>query len=880
MKSIIKPRVFRLASFIVFCLALLSCSGNEEFSSVLLLDKDWMIQSSAKTGMTGEDLSGSMGGLDGWFPAEVPSTVFGSLVKNGLYGNVFFGKNMENVDATEFHGSWWYRRSFRTGNPSSSTHILDFDGIIYRANIWLNGIQIASADTLKGAFRQFSINVTDLIRKDSENFLAFEVFPPAAGDLTVGFVDWNPEAPDRGMGIWREVRLRSSGDVSLRYPFVLTELDTANLDHADLTVTCEATNNSNKKSSGFVNVTIGDGISLKQKVMLSPGEKKLVEFTPEDYPELSIDNPRVWWTHDLGEPELYDMKVEFVTTGGVSDIVSARFGIRDISEYTFTKYGREHNGYILNGKKILIKGGGWVDQLFLMPDSVKLERQVEYVRHMNLNTIRPEGFWGNNHDLYNICDRQGVLIMTGWSCQWEWPEYCGKKECDDLYGCVQTPEEVALVAASWKDMIKWLRNHPSIFMWMTGSDMLPLPELEKKYIDILTADDPTRPMVTSAAMKKSTVSGWSGMKMEGPYEYVPPVYWYIDTLHGGAYGFNTETGPGAQVPPVESIREMIPEASLWPQDDTWEFHCGRNQFQTLDRYNNAMNERFGTPASLDEYCTKAQLLNYESIRPMFEAFQVNRYEASGIIQWMLNSSWPKLIWQLYGFDLLPNAALYGTRKALQPLQAIYDYGKNEIIVSNTSLQSHDNLNLKVRVFNLDMTEMLNRDILFDLGSDECKVVFSLPHNIDGLTKTYFLDLRITSDSSETLAINQYLLSTTKDEPDWDRTQWYYTPTKRQQDLRQINNLPDVKLNSDLKSENSGDKTGLSVVVENPSELLALSVELMILDAETGHFIAPVYLDDNYFSLLPGEKRTIKGYCYNSDLKGKSLKLKVSGLNLR
>ena len=293
-----------------------------------------------------------------------------------------------------------------------------------------------------------------------------------------------------------------------------------------------------------------------------------------------------------------------------------------------------------------------------------------------------------------------------------------------------------------------------------------------------------------------------------------------------------------------------------------------------------MNERFGTPASLDEYCTKAQLLNYESIRPMFEAFQVNRYEASGIIQWMLNSSWPKLIWQLYGFDLLPNAALYGTRKALQPLQAIYDYGKNEIIVSNTSLQSHDNLNLKVRVFNLDMTEMLNRDILFDLGSDECKVVFSLPHNIDGLTKTYFLDLRITSDSSETLAINQYLLSTTKDEPDWDRTQWYYTPTKRQQDLRQINNLPDVKLNSDLKSENSGDKTGLSVVVENPSELLALSVELMILDAETGHFIAPVYLDDNYFSLLPGEKRTIKGYCYNSDLKGKSLKLKVSGLNLR
>ena len=880
MKAILKLRnCLPAALFIIFVGTFVSCSGNNESPSVILLDKDWMIQSSAKAGMTGEDLSGSMGGLDGWFPAEVPSTVFGSLVKNGAYGDVFFGKNMENVDAAEFQGPWWYRRSFRTGSNPASTHILEFDGIIFRANIWLNGVKIASADTLEGAFRQFTINVTELIRKDSENILAVEVSPPAAGDLTVGFVDWNPEAPDRGMGIWREVRLRSSGDVSLRYPFVVTKLDTATLNHADLTVTCEATNNSDAKASGMVNVTIGDEIILKQKIRFSPGEKKLVTFTPEDYPELRIDNPRIWWTHDLGKPELYDMKVEFVTAGEVSDKVDTKFGIRDISDYTYRKYGREHKGYILNGKKILVKGGGWVDQLFLMPDSVKLERQIEYVRHMNLNTIRPEGFWGNNHDLYDICDRQGVLIMTGWSCQWEWPEYCGKKVCDDLYGCVQTPEEVALVASSWKDMIKWLRNHPSIFMWMTGSDMLPLPELERKYIEILAADDPTRPMVTSAAMKKSTISGWSGMKMEGPYEYVPPVYWYADTLHGGAYGFNTETGPGAQVPPVESIREMIPEASLWPQNDTWEFHCGRNQFQTLDRYNAAMNERFGKPADLEEYCQKAQLLNYESIRPMFEAFRVNTYDATGIIQWMLNSSWPKLIWQLYGFDLLPNGAFYGTKKALEPLQAIYDYGKNEILVSNSSLQGHENLNLKVRVFNLGMKELLARDIPFELGIDERKVAFSLPDNIRGLDMAYFIDLRITSGTGESLAINQYLVSTAKDELDWNRTLWYHTPMKKHQNLRQINNLPDVNLVSDLKSAHLEDKTELTMEVENPSEHLAFSVELMILDAETGRFIAPVYLDDNYFSLLPGEKRTIKGYCYNSDLNGKSLKLKVSGLNV-
>ncbi|HBC78780.1 MAG TPA: hypothetical protein DCZ51_09120 [Bacteroidales bacterium] len=417
-------------------------------------------------------------------------------------------------------------------------------------------------------------------------------------------------------------------------------------------------------------------------------------------------------------------------------------------------------------------------------------------------------------------------------------------------------------------------------MWMTGSDMLPLPELERKYIEILASDDPTRPMITSAAMKKSTISGWSGMKMEGPYEYVPPVYWYTDTLHGGAYGFNTETGPGAQVPPVESIREMIPPESLWPINDTWEYHCGRNEFQTLDRYNKAMNERFGAPASLDEYCTKAQLLNYESIRPMFEAFQVNRYDATGIIQWMLNSSWPKLIWQLYGFDLLPNGAFYGTKKALEPLQAIYDYGKNEIVVNNSSLQSYENLSLKVRVFNLGMKELLSRDIPFGLGINDRKVVLSLPDKISGLDKAYFIDLRITSGNPEPLAINQYLLSATKDEIDWNRTTWFYSPTKKQQNLLQINDLPDVKLVSDFIFTPANDKMNLTIELENPSDHLALSVELMVLDADSGHFIAPVYLEDNYFSLLPGEKRKIEGYCYIDDLVNKSLKLKVSGLNIK
>jgi exo-1,4-beta-D-glucosaminidase len=246
---------------------------------------------------------------------------------------------------------------------------------------------------------------------------------------------------------------------------------------------------------------------------------------------------------------------------------------------------------------------------------------------------------------------------------------------------------------------------------------------------------------------------------------------------------------------------------------------------------------------------------------------------------MLNSSWPKLIWQLYGYDLLPNAALYGTKKALEPLQAIYDYGKNEIVVSNTSMADYHDLSLNFKVLNLDMKELISQNIPFEIKEDQHKVVYKLPNEIQGLNETYFLDLRIVNQDEEMLAINQYVLTQTVHEFDWEKTYFAHTPTKKHQNLQGINKLPRVQLKSNITSSTDQDKTNFVIEVENPSEQLALSVELMLLNNETGHFVAPVYLDDNYFSLLPGEKRTIKGYCFTSDLNGAAPKLKVSGINI-
>ena len=160
--------------------------------------------------------------------------------------------------------------------------------------------------------------------------------------------------------------------------------------------------------------------------------------------------------------------------------------------------------------------------------------------------------------------------------------------------------------------------------------------------------------------------------MNGPYDYVPPIYWYADTKNGGAFGFNTETGPGPQVPPVESIKKFIPKDHLWPIDTMWNYHCGGNVFCNLNRYNEAIDNRLGKPAGLEEYVTKAQFINYESMRAMYEAFTSNKYNATGIVQWMYNSAWPKFWWQLYDYYLMPNAAFYGAKKACEPLHIQYN----------------------------------------------------------------------------------------------------------------------------------------------------------------------------------------------------------------
>jgi exo-1,4-beta-D-glucosaminidase len=849
-----------------------TCTGKNGMKYEIQLDKNWHIQSSEKVTADGLLISSSEYLMKYWYKAAVPSTILGTLVKDKIYQDVFIGDNLKNIPARQFQNSWWYRTSFTLSKDNSGKIVkLKFEGINYRANIWLNGKQIAGSDSVQGVYRIFEFDITGIVVQNGRNILAVEVFPPKRGEPTIGFVDWNPAPPDNNMGIWRGVKVLINGGVSINHPFVQSKINLETLKSAELTVSTELLNNKKKYVSGILSGEIGK-IRFAKKVNLMPGERKLILFTPEEFKQLKINNPRLWWTYRFGTPELYKLKLTFEINKEISDVNETDFGIREISDYTNEE---GHRGYKLNGKKILILGGGWVDNLFLNNDGKNLKAQIEYVKHMGLNAIRLEGFWGSGHELFDLCDKNGILIMAGWSCQWEWEDYIGKAADD--YGAINTKEELNLISQSWQDQIKWLRNHPSIFVWLYGSDKIPRPELEKNYRAILLNDDPGRPYLASAAEHTDSITGLTGVKMRGPYDYVPPVYWWIDRSKGGAFGFNTEIGPGAEVPPVQSIKKMIPTEHLWPVDSIWNYHCGKNAFGSLNNYNDAMSNRLGKPESLEEYCTKAQYLNYENTRAMFEAHEANKFNATGVIHWMLNSAWPKLWWQLYDYYLMPGGAFFGTMKACEPIHILYNYSNNEVSVVNNSLESQENLTAKIRMYNFDLSEKLNQTVYSKLPENKSLKILQLPA-INDLSKIHFLDLNLYKGKN-LVSSNFYCLSTKTDLLDTAKATWMMTPLKEYADLSGLNKLEKVKLTVKSIFTSSSNKNEVVVKLSNNTNKLAFQIVLSVTQGKAGASVLPILWEDNYFSLLPGEERIIKGSFSKENLNGKKPVLVLSGWNI-
>jgi exo-1,4-beta-D-glucosaminidase len=846
-----------------------SFAGNKTIIPERIILKDnWHVQSSEKTGLSGETLSLHGADMTGWYNATVPSTVMGVLTRNGLYPDLFVGENYKQVDIKSFEVPWWFCREFELPANRSGNHvILHFDGVGYAADIWLNGSKIASKDTTYGPYRRYAIDITHLAGK--RNNLAVEVYRAQAGDFNLGFVDWNPRPPDENMGIWREVYLEVTGKVMLANTWVRSVLNCETFQDAALIISTDIKNLSVKNFTGYIRGNM-EGISFRYPVDLNAGESRSITLSSLEIPELFISHPRVWWCNTLGSPELYHLKLEIEDSETVSAISEVTFGIRDIRMYT-TAEG--YKGFRLNGRDILIRGAGWTDDIFLRDSAESLEMQVRYVKDMNLNTLRFESIWGNTQAIYDLCDRYGILAMVGWSCQWEWDEYLGKA-CDD-FGGIRTEADMKLALQSLKDQVFWLRNHPGIFVWLVGSDKCPRPELEKRYAALLkTYDD--RPYLASAGTRISEVSGPTGVKMNGPYEYVAPVYWYTDTINGGAFGFNTETGPGPQMAVEESVRRMIPENRLFPPNDTWNYHCTHSiqAFNKLDVFNHALSARYGEAADLKDYLLKSEIQGYEALGAMFEAFRSRIPKTTGIIQWMLNSAWPSLYWHLYDYYLIPSSAYYAAKKANQPLQLVYDYGNGDIYAINESPK--DAIGYAAGIISLDNRSnvLYNQRITLDIPSGRS---VKIAHAKDRPAAS-FLSLNMMDETGQTVARNFYWLGKNKDELDWDKTYWAYTPMKAYSDFRYLDSLPKTKLLAQCRQIAQESIIEYHIQLHNPSSTLAFFLKLELLDQE-GIMVKPVIWEDNYFSLLPGESRTVPCRVDNSLLQKVLPHFRLSGWNV-
>ena len=846
-----------------------------------MLRDGWAIQSSAKVTAKGEELSRQTFVPQDWYSTQAPSTVLAALVENKVYPDPFFGMNLRLIPGTNykigenfsnqpmpedspFRVPWWYRNQFRVpASYKGKTVWLRFDGINFRANIWLNGREIAASDRVAGTWRLFDFNVTGIALPGEVNTLAVEVFSPQPNDLAFTWVDWNPMPPDKDMGIWRSVYITASGPVALRHPQVITRLDLPSLETAHLTLTAELLNVSDRAVQGNLKAKIG-GIETGQRVDLAAKESKLVTLAPENFAQLNIAHPRLWWPAPLGPQDLYDLHVEFESGGEVSDEQDVRFGIREVT----SELGQQDQRiFKINGRNILIRGAGWAPDMLLRSSPQRQEAEIRYVRDMNLNTIRLEGKLEDEHFL-SLCDRYGIVVQAGWCCCDHWERWKRWKDDDHT-----------IAAESLRDQLRRLRNHACVFDWLYGSDNPPPPNVEQVYLRILKEERWPNPYQSSATEKRTSGAGHTGLKMTGPYEYVAPSYWLEETHErGGAHGFNTETSPGAAVPPVDSLRQMLGADHLWPINEVWNFHAGGGEFKTIEVFTRALNTRYGTAAGVEDYAEKAQMMTYEAERAMFEAYGRNKYTSTGVIQWMLNNAWPSLIWHLYDFYLRPGGGYFGTKKACEPLHIQYSYDNRSVAVVNSLYEGFKGYKVSAQVYNLDLAQQFWKDAVVDIPPDSSTNAFTIPA-LDGLTRTYFVRLTLEDSHSKRVSSNFYWLSTKPDVSDWDASTWYYTPIRSYADFTGLQNLPKVNLKLSSRVEDKGSDVLSRVRVENPSEHLAFFVHLRIRKGKGGEEVLPVLWEENYFPLLPGEKAEVTAAFRQSDLQGTKPVAEVDGWNV-
>jgi exo-1,4-beta-D-glucosaminidase len=865
---------------------------QQHLPSVLHITDDWEIQSSAVLTNSGSEISTNEFRPDGWYPATVPGTVLAILINNKVYPDPYYGENLKSIPGyktgswismdrkSPFYSSWWYRTCFEIPSEWSGQNMkLHLNGINLKANVWINGFLLADTTDVVGMFRRFEFNINPWVKAGSENTLAIEIFAPGRIpdikyytkqiEATTGWDDHNPQPPDLNMGIWQDVMISAEGPVSIRDPYVVTDLDLPSLDMAHLTISFRLINNSDRKVKGTLSGEIED-IRFEKEVILEPQESKVVEFDPSDFRQLNMIHPRIWWPHTVGSQELYNMKLSFVTDGSVSSEETVRFGIREVSTYINDEGWR---GYRVNGKNILIRGGAWMtSDMLLRFTRHRYEGLIRYAREAGLNALRSEGFSIRETDeFYNLCDEYGVLVIQ---------QFFGRNLPDEK-----------LAVSIIEDMLLRIRNHPSLIHFLGHDETFPTETLDSSYRELIARYTPQRTYQPHSGAFEVEERFETGGTRTGTLElwtYATPSHYYTHK-DDGAWGFAQSGGIGGIIAPYETMRKTLPDSALWPiENETFSFHTVLQGIEYFQAGLEAIKKRYGKPTDIFDFINKGMALNYESARGMFEAYARNKYDALGITTWKYNTAWPAVYsWQYADWYLNVGGAYYGAKKACEPIHVQYSFDDHSIWVVNSYYKDFSDLKVTARILNSDLSEKWSKTQVVNVASDGKTEVFKIEFP-GGLSKTYFLRLGLKDNTGKEISDNFYWLSTKKDieglklERDSPRGfGWnlFRSVPLSVADFTALEGLPQVEIESSFKLSADGDNMTGVVEIKNKGYHLAFMVHLAITKGEGGEEINPAYWDDNYITLFPGESKIITVSFNKNDQGSETPALKIDGWNV-
>ncbi|KAF3484434.1 exo-beta-D-glucosaminidase [Arthroderma uncinatum] len=845
----------------------------------------WHLQSERR--LSGDMSSLSLPGVDvsSWYRVGSRGTVMAGLVENNVYNEttLFFSDNFKTVPDSEFRDvSWIYREQFKLQPRGGEHFTLQTHGITSKGDIYMNGYRVASKDVQAGSYGGHEYDVTEYVRQ-GDNCILVKAYPTNyLRDLAIGFVDWNPYPPDNGTGVWRNVEFSQTGPVRLSTPRITTDFAPGvKMSSVKVSVKTDVHNIGKESVKGDIRGTVGeDGDSRRQHSIsasfdLKPGEWKTITM------DINPKNPKIWWPATWGDQPLYTAQISAFVGKYTSDgPKKRRFGIRHIHSRVNSRDAIE---FEVNGKPFFVMGAGYTSDIFLRFETGRITTIFQYILDMGMNTVRLEGKQ-EHPELYEIADRMGLMVISGWECCDHWEGWTYNK---DGFGELWKDEDYPTAASSMLHEAEMMQSHPSMLAFLVGSDYWPNDNATQIYVDALKRMDWNAAIVSSAAKRGfPKLIGPSGMKMDGPYDWVPPSYWYGDKLGAaGAGGFGSELGAGVGTPEIRSMKRFLSEEDmkdLWTKPDKALYHmsAGVSQFRDRSIYNKALYSRYGKPESLEDYSLKSQLMDYEATRSQYEAYsayQSNENSTTGLIYWMLNPAWPNLHWALFDYYLKPIAAYFGTKTGARIEHVAFDYRQQAVYLINHSLSQSGARSVTVDLVDRD-GKPLGRAVIKTTTSSLLSKKLSKIPDLDQIADVVFLRLLLKDASGKVLSRNIYWLPHRDDVLDWDASTWYHTPVKEFADFKSLSKLRKADVQVDITAHGrdvSLGRTTARIVLRNKSSHPAFFIRLSLLDKAINDEVTPVFWEDNYVTLWPNEKlELVVSYGGNG-----RVELEVSGYNV-